>query len=200
MTFVNAPGIVTMGAIWSLDGERAENTFNYKVTGTIDVAKLNAMATTYATWAAANVAQFTDTALLLLVYMRDLTTQFGLTLDFTPTSTIQGTNASGLLPNNVTFALKRETGLAGRKNRGRIYWLGVNSNQRGAPQTLLSATANAWVGLLNNLMNSQASSNSAQEVIYHRALGTGTPVIGYTYTDLTLDSQRRRLPGHNRHH
>jgi hypothetical protein len=44
------------------------------------------------------------------------------------------------------------------------------------------------------------SDNGLTEVIYHRALGTGTPILGYLYSDLTIDAMRRRLPDHNRHH
>lgn len=199
MPFVNAPGIVEMAPIWEVDGQPCENTFYYKVTGTIDIAKLTAIANSYITWAAAHVDQWATNCRLLKVYMRDLTTQHSATVDIIPTSSVVGTKTGNALPNNVTFALKRMTGLAGRANRGRIYHLSVVEDDRDGDNQYTPARATSLVTNLNTLLAAQNTANSAQEVVFHRNLGTGTTVIGYTFTDLDLDSQRRRLPGHNRH-
>lgn len=200
MPFVPAAGIISLNGIMTLAGQRVENTFHYHVTATINRALLQAMATTYVTWWASNAGLYSDTTALVLVYLRDLTTQSGQTLDFVPAATTDGTRANPALSNNCTLAIKRETGLAGRQNRGRVYWVGLTTNMLSDSNTLIHGTAATLAGALNTLMAAQLSGNAATEVIYHRSLGTGTPVVGYVETDDVLDSQRRRLPGHNIHH
>lgn len=200
MPFVPASGIVSMQCIWSLDNQNVENTFNYQVAGTIDRAKLHDMAASYAAWVSANASGYPSNSQLLKIYLRDMSTQNGTTLEFIPATTIVGTNATSVLPSNVTLAIKRETGKAGRAMRGRIYLIGISANQRNDDNHISSAVALSFVTQLNTLMATQLSANGATEVIYHRHLGTGTPVVGYVTSDLTFDSQRRRLPDHNRHH
>lgn len=201
MTFVPAPGIVILDAIWGTGEQLVENTYAYRVTGTIDNAKLTAMAVTYQTWAAANTSLFSDQYALEKIYVRDMTTQGSHSVEYNPTSVIDGTDSSAVLPNNVSWALKRFTGLAGRANRGRIYWIGLTMGDLDATnQAITKARANLRITAALALMSSQSTSNGAVEVIYHRKLGTGTDVFSYAYSDLFLDSQRRRLPGHNIHH
>lgn len=200
MSFVPAPGIVTVNAIMALSNERVENTFNYAVSGTIDQAKLKAMCDTYIAWWTSHVGLFSVAVGLLLVYARDLTSQSSQTFEEAPATTLDGTRTSILLPNHVTFAIKRQTGLAGRKNRGRVYWVGITEDMTVSTNQIIAGTASSLATALDALRTTQSSSNGAVEVILHRALGTGTPVIGYTPSDQNIDSQRRRLPGHNRHH
>lgn len=200
MAFVAAPNIVHLAAVYTLQGQRCENTWHYLVTAAKDRAKLQAMATTHLNWFVAHVGLYSNALGLELIYVRDLSSQSGQTLDFVPTSTTDGTRAAELLPNNVTLAIKRETGLAGRKNRGRIYWPGINSDEVTGTNTIIGGTGAALATALNTLLLAQFTDNGAVEVVYHRATGTGTPVVGYTLADFFLDSQRRRLPGHNRHH
>lgn len=177
-----------------------ENTFHYHVTTTIDLAKLGSMAARYIAWWTANVGLYSNDVGLELVYVRDLTTASGATLDLAPTTTTDGTRTSNMLPNNVSFAIKRGTGLAGRANRGRIYWVGITEDMQSGKNTMKIATAGGLSAALNTLLSDMNASESAIEVILHRHLGTGTPVVAYTAADLNLDAMRRRLPGHNRHH
>lgn len=200
MSFVPAPGIVQLNGIMTLNDEKVENTFHYRVSGTIDRTILHNIAQTYVTWWAAHAGLYGTSVGLILVYVRDMGSQSGATLDFVPAATTDGTRTSSLLPNNVTIAIKRETGLAGRKNRGRVYWVGITQDMLSSPNQMVLGTAASLASALDALRTSQSSGNSATEVILHRASGTGTDVIGYVPADQTLDSQRRRLPGHNRHH
>lgn len=199
MSFVPAPGIVTMQAIWLLDNQPVENTYAYQVAGTINLAKLNAMANTYITWAAAHVSAWPTNAQVLKLYLRDMTTESSVTSEFVPTAAVVGTKVGVTLPSNVTFAVKRMTNLAGRKNRGRIYWIGLTDNDRTDDNHIASSRALQFVTNSNTLLAAELADNSATEVVYHRSLGTGTVITGYTYTDLTIDAMRRRLPDHNRH-
>lgn len=199
MPFVPAPGIISMATIMSWSGERVENTFHYRLAGTITSAELLAIANTYIDWFAAHAGDFSNAVGLELVYLRDLTTQFSQTLDVVPGTTHDGSRASPSLPNNCALAIKRQTGLAGRANRGRVFHIGLTEDLLASSNTVGSASAAGIADNYSTLLLAQQVNNSAHEVILHRKLGTGTDVTGYVVTDFVIDSQRRRLPGHNRH-
>lgn len=188
-----------MDAVWILDNQNVENTFHYHVTGTINFAKLNAMSTTYFSWVSAHLSDWPTNAQVLKTYLRDLTSQTGAVGEFTPLTPLVGTKVGTALPNNVTFSIKRDSQLAGRANRGRLFQIGITDTDRSDDNHIASSRANAWRDHLNTLLNSMISDNAAQEVILHRLLGTYTVIQGYTYSDLTIDAMRRRLPDHNRH-
>lgn len=196
-----APGIVALNAIWEVEGQMMENTFNYRLSGAIDTTVLQGLATEYAGWAALSVNTFSTVSELVKIYVVDLTSSTSDSIEYNVNPAIEGTNASGNLPNNVTFSLKRMTGHKGRSMRGRIYLIGLSENQLASGrQEMIDSQALNYAGHYNTLLADMITHQSATEVIYHKALGTGTDVIGYGYADLFLDSQRRRLPGHNRHH
>lgn len=200
MPFVPAAGIVSMQAIWSLDNQNVENTFNYHLSGSISFSTLQAMATTYFTFVAATLSAWPTNASVLKAYLRDLTTATSAAGEFIPSSPLVGTATGTVLPNSCTIAIKRETNLAGRANRGRVFWIGLREADRADDNHVLPARALNFVGDLNTLMNAQLADNSATEVILHRKTGLFTPIVGYTMADFTIDNQRRRLPDHNRHH
>lgn len=200
MTTPAAPSIVALNAIWQSANENVENTYHYHVAGTIDTAKLTAMANTYKDWVAAHVILFATQAAFIKVYLEDLTSSSSASLEYNPPAVIDGTDDGNILPNNVSFSIKRMTGLRGRANRGRIYWIALTeASLDSSGQQITKPRADVRVTACNDLLAAQFSANAAQEVIYHKALGTGTAVTSYTYADLFLDSQRRRLPMHNRH-
>jgi hypothetical protein len=68
------------------------------------------------------------------------------------------------------------------------------------PNLVIAGTAITLATQLDELRLAQLSDNGATEVILHRADGTHTPVTQYVCSDFVIDSQRRRLPAHNRHH
>lgn len=198
--FVPAPGVIQLAAIWTMDNQRIENTFHYHASGAIDLTLLTAIAVQYETWASAHTSLWCSLASLTMEYLRDLTTQAGITTEHVPPAPIQGFDGSRAYPNNVAFAVKRITGHAGRANRGRVYHFGIAEDMTSAQNNAGPVYANNLVTAYTALMNGMASGPGVQEVLLHKASGTFTPVAQYSYSDLTLDSQRRRLPGHNIHH
>lgn len=196
-----APGIITLDAIWTQANEPVENTYHYRFGGTIDIALLNAIAETYEDWVQANQFLFSSDCAWIKAYVADLTSTSSASVEYNPGAPIDGTDPGAALPNNVTWALKRLTAKKGRANRGRIYWIGMTAadlDPSSQQITAARATLRVTAGLA--LMAAQLTDNGVQEVVYHKAAGTGTDVVSYGYSDLFLDSQRRRLPGHNRHH
>lgn len=76
----------------------------------------------------------------------------------------------------------------------------TEGNLQSDGQQIVATVPPTFVTGYNTLMASQLSDNAATEGILHKATGAITPVTGYAFADLYLDSQRRRLPAHNRHH
>lgn len=113
-----------------------------------------------------------------------------------------GSNANGPLETpGTTFAIKFATARIGRSYRGRMYWplLDTTHVNDGA---LAANHANALVAAVGNFFNDVQSVTGSFHVIASyqndcawRAEGVATPVTSYSYSDLNLDSQRRRLPG-----
>jgi len=114
-----------------------------------------------------------------------------------------GANVSGALPNNVTFAVKKESGLTGRSARGRCYWIGTPSGK------LLSTNENEIttsyvadvIGAVDGMRLAIASVGLWKPVLVSRftgglprATGKTFPWISTVAVDNVIDSQRGRLP------
>lgn len=100
------------------------------------------------------------------------------------------------LPNNVTIALKKSTGRAGRSYRGRTYaWpmLG-NDLESGIPNEITATFATLLFSTYNALKTSLALVGY-QLGVASNVLATITSPIDFILVDKTIDSQRRRLPG-----
>lgn len=201
MPLVPVANVAALDVIWIQANQPVENTFHYQFAAPPTEAELRAIQDTYSSWAGAHSSLFSNNCQLVKMQSRDLTSSGGLSVEGNVIPPVAGTNASGQMPNNVTWALKRQTGFQGRAMRGRIFIIGIAHNMLDAGfQEIEPASAASLVAAYDTLMNSQFTDNGADEVIVHKALGTKTHVTGYAFSDLFLDSQRRRLPGHNRHH
>lgn|SRR5215469_1973499 len=116
-----------------------------------------------------------------------------------------GTNSGGGVPGNATFAIHRDTRLSGKKAKSRLYWLALVATQFSPDADSLSSTAaNAFVAAYDALMaDIQAGTEATYTYGYLQRilLGVKLPsanfieVFGHSYTDLFVDSQRRRLKG-----
>jgi hypothetical protein len=144
-------------------------------------------------------------AALVRVIARDLSAPDGLVVTKSVTPFILG-GAGGIpLPNHVTLAVKANTGLGGRSNRGRVFHIGLSSAM------VTGSTINPpWdsniVNAYNALIPALNAFNAAAPAVlsrFHNKVqrnpATFNLISNYSLTDLTVDSMRRRLPNHNRH-
>lgn len=200
------------------DGEFAENVWGVVRDEAWDVASLTALAHTFMTWwhdgtggASYREAQGTGVQLLGCA-VRDLTTETSPSLVISPfpITEVHGIDTAAPLPNGVSFAITARTGHAGRSFRGRTFAIGLTES------VLLSSDSNqikpdvaaiftvALGGLITAVHAADAHAQLAVVSRRHdnapRSLGVATPIVNYGYHDLFLDYQRRRAPGHNRHH
>lgn len=127
--------------------------------------------------------------------------------DFPKTPT-PGTHAfsGAAMPTQNSLAIKRETGAVGRSYRGRVYWPIWNGAMLASQDAVSAAVA---TGAANALAAFQAAVEggtypctmvlvSFQTAGAPNNPGIATPVTGWSYTDLNIDSQRRRLVGRGR--
>lgn len=201
MAFVASPNCVQLALIGALDGQPVENTFHYRLPAPASLANLQALVTAADAYWVAHVARWPTNFTVTKFYARALDTINSPSFERNPAAPITGTNFSGTLPNNVSFAVTRYTGLAGRRNRGRVYWIGITDDDLTGANTMDSGRADGFVTYLEGFRTAMAAATpSATEVIIHKADGSHNDVIGYRYSDLFCDAQRRRLPAHNIHH
>lgn len=98
-----------------------------------------------------------------------------------------------------SFCLTKSSGRSGRSLRGRIYIIGV-------PAGVIAegVVDNTWANNLKDGLNTFASSLAEGPgwalVILSRKLNEMEPFSSFQIHDYFVDVQRRRLPGHNRHH
>lgn len=115
---------------------------------------------------------------------------------------VAGSNASPAFPDpGATFSIKFGTGLSGRSYRGRMYWPilidGLVTNG-----LLDAAYAGALRSAVDDMFSAILVDTADQHVVVSyandcewRTTGVKTPVTSYSYVDLAVDSQRRRLVG-----
>lgn len=207
MAFVPAPGIAEFVQKFSTPGGNALNIWHVEhddLSGW-SAAQLTSMGTIISNWEQATgrlrrTADFTCTGILC----RDLTSQFSAETNISGNSA--GSLAGASLPDNVTIAIKKESGLAGRAFRGRCYWVGLSASQQtkdtyagGEIANIISAL-NTLLAAINAVANCHMVILQSQINKVHLNPRVAVRILDFTNTDGTLDSQRRRLLAHNIHH
>jgi hypothetical protein len=223
MAFIPALDTAEVSMIFTQpDGSNAENTFYVKRTSAWSSSELTTIANAFITWFGTgdgthsykvNVA---STFSLSNVIARDLTTDTSSIISTNSGLPIAGTDSAAAAQMGETFAITARSGLSGRSNRGRTFVVGLPEDAfaTGILNTIKSTFANSLVSAFNALLTAVPAADAACEVVilsrYHgidsggkpipRATGVMTPVSVYGYSNLLMDFQRRRAPGHNRHH
>lgn len=111
-----------------------------------------------------------------------------------------GGDLSNALPGNVTFAIKKSSGLTGRNARGRVYWMGLPSNQLKANENVLIATDAVNIEIAVEALRQDIASTIWSPVIVSRFLNNVKRPTGVTFpwvdtirVDDNVDSMRPRL-------
>lgn len=105
------------------------------------------------------------------------------------------------LPNNVSFAVKRLSGLTGRSARGRIFWVGMPDTDLATDENFLTGPASLAILGAIDLMRTSLALSGWTPVIVSRFTGgvKRDPAVTFVWTltgitDERVDSQRGRLP------
>lgn len=126
-----------------------------------------------------------------------LTTAEGFVKDIELDETGTGTGIP--LPSQVAVCMTKDTGLAGRSRRGRLYIWGVHDNNTSSVRTLSLAGMGNYNTALDNLLTALIPTTWFPVVISTinagapRVTALITPVFQIVCRDARLDTQRRRL-------
>lgn len=201
MAYQPAPNTMQANVRYSLDGQQVENVLHFEQATTPTTSDCAALANVVENWAYTSYLDVVSSSLSLTeVYVRSLNTAAAPEATDNTHSGATGNIATPALPNNVTWAVKFLTGLTGRSYRGRAYCLGLGESMcLGSSITLSFATdiVTAWEQLITDALGADFTPVVLSRVQNHVVLpnAIGAPILTVGYTDLVLDSQRRRLPG-----
>lgn len=132
--------------------------------------------------------------------IQNLSIENGSIISYTSPTPVAGGANSASEPGNVSFCLSARTGQSGRSFRGRKYVAGVPVVFRSGNQVTADWAADI-LAALNGLISTLNAINQVLVVVsriadgVERLTGLSTPIDNFTYTDLNIDSQRRRLTG-----
>lgn len=194
--------------VFNHQGQVAENVYHVLLPANPTIDDLVALVGTFDDWdAGAMHTHRVATSILFKIVGTDLSSAAGPRFEFFLPAPRAGTNASAPLPNNVTIAVSMRTGARGRSFRGRVFYIGLPASYLDTTGQSLNSTATTqtlsdWNALLGDV---EAGGVGVLCVLSRRsggvarANGIGTQVSSIVLADAFVDSQRRRLPAHNRH-
>lgn len=204
MAFQSAPNSASAFVQCSQGGETIGMAMNFfKGTG-YDIDDIENLAAAVDEWMGTEYLPLAQPNLSYIqTNVRGLTNEVDL---FAVANTYAGVGAAsgGASPNNATFCIKKTTGFTGRAARGRVYIVGMPDSalSGGSGNLMLSTKADEFVDAFTALVDYTLPVGWT-DIVLSRQLGGAPRLLGvpyvieaYSYTDLTTDSQRRRLPNH----
>lgn len=202
MAFQAVPDTVEISLIFTQNGVAVQNVFYAEREGGYELADLTALADAIdAQWQGTWRDQQPDEVDYLRTEVRGLAEEHDL-LAVNDDSANSGTHVGDAMPNNVTFSVKKISGLTGRSARGRTYWIGVPRTElTAADENVIEAayvaemitsvdsirSAIGGVGTWNPVLVSRFTGGAA------RSVGITFPWIGTVSVNNRVDTQRGRL-------
>jgi len=203
MAFIPTADVVKVALQFQQYGQNMVNTLFLKsLNGDPTLLDLQALATLLTGWVTSTVLDaMADDVTYQRLTITDQSNADAPSLESVVAQGTPGTLTGPSLPGNVTLAIKFGTVGRGRSSRGRNYVIGTPQDAISGNQ-VLQTHADGWVEVYNVLASLLDTDGDWQHVIVSyqldgapRANGFAQPVTVYTYTDLNIDSQRRRLTG-----
>lgn len=202
MAFQRVPNTIVLQVRATLGGELVENGFFYQKASTplqadVDAAVSNASNWWETFWQPAMSGDY----VVREFFARSLDSEIAVQAVDDSDAGEFGDLGSAC-PGNVSLAVARKSGFTGRGARGRIFIAGVPENQVDATMR----TNTTYTGLITDALvglDTLMAADSLFPVIVHRVSGgvplvpaVVLPLLTWIVTDLIVDSQRNRLPGH----
>lgn len=207
MAFVPVPNTAQANIRYLQGGQQIQNSIYFQLGTPWTPLLLSSLAgNVRAEWITHVMPTLSAGVSLVDVHTVDISDDTGPVGDATGAVVPGGVTDTNPLPNHVTFAIKFTTSARGPGARGRIYLPGPSD---------AGVTGNTLtIGYAEDLRDGVAAACGAIEtgvgagcihVVPHRfeggvplSVGLARGVTGYGFTDLVVDSQRRRLPGRGR--
>jgi hypothetical protein len=197
--FIPAPGAALLTWAFDFDGVEAVITSHLMKATQWQTAELADAAHAAAdAWGLQVSGLCTSNLILVKTAAVDVSTENGYFSEYTPPTQIRGTLTDPMEGNKVAFKLKFSSGLRGRSFMGGIYHMGIVKPQTvGRRMNVLVADAikNSWAAVYDDIAANSAGVLGITSYCYHRAwrpVALTTQVLTIAYTDLLLDTQRRR--------
>lgn len=199
MAFQAVPRTAVVEVRQRIGAARFENTLYFEHATGYSQADLDALAqSVYTEWEAGQLSlQSTDVA-LVETYAKGLSTLNDLEAYYADVIEPVGGISSPALPLNVAFAIKFSCGLTGRSTRGRNYVGGLPESAV-TGQLVGGTTANGLTAAYSTIAAEALALGWTHVVVSRytagaaRVTGETFPVTTWTYTDLTVDTMRKRL-------
>lgn len=201
MAAIYTPATMKVAINYLSNGQSCANVMHFRNSdlSVPTAADVQSLATSISNWVVAELqAQQATTCQLVNVIATDVSQEGGAQFITQPGTAEYGAQTEPAMPNNVTFVIKFGTGLSGRSYRGRFYHVGLVEGQV-TGNNIATVTADLLVACFEELAATYIPEGMEHVVVSTfsggapRVSGVATPVISYTYTDLTIDTQRKRL-------
>jgi hypothetical protein len=204
MVYIPTPNVAQVVQYFSSGVSNAANVYHVlKEAGAWTIAELNAMLDVFEAWENLTAApsRAIETACTGFK-ITDLTSLSGGSI-FRGVSIVGG-DAHPASPANTTFAIKLGTGKRGRGTNGRVFWYGLTEDSVDY-YSMTSVAADSLLAIVTALIADVTAVTGFLLTVPHSVVAgvkinprTNDPVLNASYTDLFLDSQKDRLPGHKR--
>lgn len=203
MAFVAAPNIIEIEWRCLRYGQKIENRIMVDILGTPPEDAAPELAELAWNWWENTHSDHLHTSVQLAsVVATDLSVQDGFQSVYAPDSTTTGALGGDGMPNECSFCLQLTTGKRGRSSRGRFYTLSVTRDQMATDNELLAESAGEFVSDLLALRTAIVALPYQWVVVSYVSNGAPRPggpvysaISGVKYTDLLIDSMKRRKPG-----
>jgi len=186
--------------VYTQYGQELMNVFYFTKTGPWTPGDLTTLAASVATEWTSNIRpQQTNEMTLQSIEATDIAVAGGAQV-IHPVGVVGGNSGSGVAT-GITLAVKFATGLSGRSNRGRMYFIGTPGGAILDNQYLALYVAGLISALVTFFGNVETTTSSTHTVVSYcnnkvwRSTAVTNHVISYLATDNNIDSQRRRLTG-----
>jgi len=199
--FIPAPNTARTRMVYSLDGQVVMNVLYFQAAAPFTFADLvNLNAEVEAAWTAQLKPQQPEELRLEYIESTSLDADPG----FQATHAVgsAGTNGtSPALPSNVTLSISFKTGVTGRSNRGRMFWLQLAEGQVVANEVGVVFISTLHTKIVAFFEAIETGTDTLHAVVSYcnggawRSEASVLPVEDYVIVDNIVDSQRRRLPG-----
>lgn len=192
---------VEFRAIW--DSQKVENTLYFRQAGTPGIIDMLALAAELASWYSDEISPLQCSVVSLNeIVVTSLESETAPRVVYTSGLPLPGEFTGECMPNEVTWAIKFNTVGRGRSSRGRNFVLGIPRTNVAGNDIDVALAGNYVDAYLAVIPRVAGLATEWTWVVYSRRVdmawrteGLPQDVISVSFSDLIIDSQRRRSPG-----
>jgi hypothetical protein len=199
MAFQSVPRTCQITVAWSINGQPLVNTFYAFKGEAYTAADIDDVAAAVDLWVDSSLKPILGAETTYVrTEVRGLENEEDFLSIVTTNSGLCGVTSASV-PNQVCFAMKRNSGLTGRSARGRVYMPIMQVVLASNENTVSSTFAEALRDALNALRIVLLALEWIESIVSRynegvkREVGINFAVTGYDFTDLVVDTQRGRL-------